>query len=95
MRPVPVAGAHPVGREDELEALAGFLDPDSLPRAAVLAGEAGIGKDDGLAHGRGGGRAARLSCSRVSPLRVRDRLLVCDARVGGALPGRAGRAKCK
>jgi predicted ATPase len=42
---VIVAGGQLVGREEEFEALVDLLDtPESLPRAAVLAGEAGIGK---------------------------------------------------
>ena len=36
---------HPVGREEELEAIVRLLDaPERLPGAVVLPGEAGIGK---------------------------------------------------
>jgi DNA-binding CsgD family transcriptional regulator len=42
---VPVSVRHLVGREDELAALLDLLDePDELPAAAVVVGEAGIGK---------------------------------------------------
>jgi DNA-binding CsgD family transcriptional regulator len=42
---VTVSPQHLVGREEELEALLGVLEAlDQLPAAAVLAGEAGIGK---------------------------------------------------
>jgi len=42
---VTVDGEYVVGREDELRAVVGLLEaPERLPRAGVLAGEAGIGK---------------------------------------------------
>jgi hypothetical protein len=95
MRPVPVAGAHPVGREDELEALAGFLDPDSLPRAAVLAGEAGIGKTTvWLTAGEAAVRRGfRVLASRPSE----SETAFSFATLGSAArcPGARGRAKCK
>jgi DNA-binding CsgD family transcriptional regulator len=42
---VQAGNRKPVGRDAELKALVGHLDlPDDLPRVAILAGEAGIGK---------------------------------------------------
>jgi DNA-binding CsgD family transcriptional regulator len=60
MRGVPVTARHLVGREGELGAILRLLDaPEQLPGAAVLSGEAGIGKttlwlagiDAAAAHG--------------------------------------------
>ncbi len=60
---------HPVGREEELEAVVRLLDaPERLPRAVVLSGEAGIGKTTVWLAGidEAAGRGYRVLSSRPS-----------------------------
>ena len=71
---VPVTLRHLVGREEELRAIVRLLDsPELLPGAAVLAGEAGIGKTTVWLAGidAGAARGYRILSARPSEAETR------------------------
>jgi DNA-binding CsgD family transcriptional regulator len=85
---VAVAGGHLVGREEELRALDGLLEAiDALPRAAVLSGEAGIGKTTlWLAASKAAeARGYRVLASRPSEAEARFSFAALADLLGGVL----------